>query len=135
MDKLKGSRCTEIALGAAICVFCVLGTAAVALIDPSGRFGALFPGCLFYRLTGLQCAGCGLTRAAHALLRGDLCAAWRFNPMIYPAVPLGAYCLAAYIIRLFTGRDVLPQPKVSPGAFACVCAGIVLFTVLRNIWR
>jgi hypothetical protein len=37
--------------------------------------------CLFRRITGLACPGCGLTRAFVALARGDLAAAIAFHPL------------------------------------------------------
>lgn len=40
--------------------------------------------CLFYELTGLQCPGCGNSRAALALARLDLPAAFCYNPMFLP---------------------------------------------------
>ena len=40
--------------------------------------------CLFYRLTGLKCPGCGNTRAALSLLRLDFSAAFFYNPMFLP---------------------------------------------------
>lgn len=40
--------------------------------------------CLFNRLTGLQCPGCGNTRAALSLLRLDFSAAFGYNPMFLP---------------------------------------------------
>ena len=38
-------------------------------------------GCPFYQLTGLQCPGCGNSRAALALLRLDLPGALQYNPL------------------------------------------------------
>ena len=51
--------------------------------------------CIFNYATGMQCPGCGLTRASMAILRGDIAAAFNFNPLIF-AAPffLGAYLLA-----------------------------------------
>ncbi len=40
-------------------------------------------GCPFFQITGLQCPGCGNSRAAMALLRGDLSVALRYN-MLFP---------------------------------------------------
>lgn len=40
---------------------------------------AFFPVCQFHRLTGLNCPGCGMTRALHALLHGELLTALRDN--------------------------------------------------------
>ena len=54
------------------------------------------PGCWFRRLTGLSCPGCGGTRAAGALLRGDVLAAFRYNMLL----PLGLLVLAAEYVRL-----------------------------------
>ena len=36
--------------------------------------------CFFYRTTGLDCPGCGLTRSFISFGHGDLAASWRFNP-------------------------------------------------------
>ena len=37
--------------------------------------------CPFRLATGLPCPGCGSTRAVAAFCRGDLVAAWQFNPV------------------------------------------------------
>ena len=52
------------------------------------------PGCIFRRLTGLSCPGCGGTRAARALLAGDVWAACRFNLFLIPSVLM---LLAEYV--------------------------------------
>ena len=51
--------------------------------------------CAFNYATGLQCPGCGLTRASMAILRGDIQAAYNFNQLVF-FVPifLGALYLA-----------------------------------------
>lgn len=57
--------------------------AAIAVFYILAQQGIGIP-CLFYRLTGLQCPGCGNSRAALALLRLDLTAAFGYNPMFLP---------------------------------------------------
>lgn len=52
------------------------------------------PGCIFRRLTGLACPGCGGTRAARALLAGDVWAACRFNLFLILSVLM---LLAEYV--------------------------------------
>lgn len=50
-----------------------------------------FPGCMFRALTGFYCAGCGLTRALHALVHGDLPRAFAMNPLavlLLPVLPM-----------------------------------------------
>ena len=39
--------------------------------------------CVFNYATGLQCPGCGLTRASLAILRGDIQAAYNFNQLVF----------------------------------------------------
>lgn len=45
--------------------------------------GVWLPGCLITEFTGYHCLGCGMNRAAIALLQGDAYAAYKLNPLIY----------------------------------------------------
>ena len=44
---------------------------------------SFYPKCLFKLATGLDCPGCGTTRALYQLLHGNVEAAFRFNPMLF----------------------------------------------------
>lgn len=67
----------------------VAGAAIVYVFDPTtARF---YPPCPFRLLTGLLCPGCGGTRALHALLHGDVAAAFAFNPMLFVAMGTAAF--------------------------------------------
>jgi hypothetical protein len=46
------------------------------------------PGCLVTELTGYECLGCGINRAAMALISGDIKGAALFNPLIFIYVPM-----------------------------------------------
>jgi hypothetical protein len=61
----------------------LLGVGVLYLL--AGMFWPALPGipCLIKLQTGWECVGCGLTRGARALLRGDLSAAWAFNPLVF----------------------------------------------------
>ena len=50
--------------------------------------------CPVWKLTGLLCPGCGVTRMCLALLRLDVAAAWRANAALLLG-PAGAALLAA----------------------------------------
>jgi hypothetical protein len=61
------------------------------LISPIAVIGALFVGptvedgptiCPFALCTGMACPGCGMTRAASRLVRGDLGGALSFHPLV-----------------------------------------------------
>lgn len=45
-------------------------------------------GCPVQHFTGIPCPGCGLSRAAAALLRLDWWTAFRYHPMIYALPPV-----------------------------------------------
>ena len=58
--------------------------------DPNAA-GSPFPPCMFHAFTGLYCIGCGLTRALHALVHGDVLRAFAMNPLamlLIPAIPM-----------------------------------------------
>ena len=52
--------------------------------------GSPFPPCMFHAFTGLYCVGCGLTRALHALVHGDVPGAFAMNPLGVLVLPLVA---------------------------------------------
>ena len=71
-----------------------LAMSALFLWDPAA--GGPFPPCPWLALTGLQCPGCGALRGTHALLHGEVAAAWRLNPLWLVVAPvLGAALLLA----------------------------------------
>ena len=50
-------------------------------------------GCPLQHFTGVPCPGCGMSRAAFALLRLDFMAAFRYHPMICVLPPVVLYVL------------------------------------------
>lgn len=73
-----------------------LGTAAALAVpgvlllyrfDPNAA-GSPFLPCLFRTLTGYYCPGCGMTRALHATVHGDLARAWSMNPGVMTGLAL-----------------------------------------------
>lgn len=53
--------------------------------DPGSELFA--PKCPLLMATGLKCPGCGSQRMLHALLHGDIAAAWRYNALLFLFVP------------------------------------------------
>ena len=78
-----------------------LAAAIVAIVYVALHF--LGMGCPIKYLTGVSCAGCGMTRAWLAALAGDWAAAFRFHPLFW-AVPVGA---ALYLLRRRLPRRLL----------------------------
>lgn len=91
----------------------------------------LMPPCLFHKLTGFDCPGCGSQRMVHALLNGDFRAAWGFNPFLISLTP---------VILLYLVLDMFPAkfPRLfkvmySPVTITILLVSIVVWTILRNI--
>ena len=110
---------------------CAAAAAAYVAIDDPGDGGAFLP-CPFRAITGLWCPGCGLTRATHHLLRGDLAQALRFNLFVIVILgALGAVWLAWLLGSI--GRPTGWTRRV--GVPFQVAAGLVLlaFAIVRNL--
>ena len=92
--------------------------------------------CLLKLTTGWDCPLCGATRMGAALLRGDVLAAWHFNPV---ALVGGTALVAWFAGALLYQAGLLERPMPRPrGAIGRVLAGLallvlVVFTVGRNL--
>lgn len=112
---------------------CVLAGAAYAIT------GQGLP-CPFLLATGWLCPFCGSSRMGVALLRGDLAAAWGWNPFV---LVLGAWLAAVWLwtaVQLIRPRSVRwPGARgvvegVPPVFVVLVITGLGLaYMVLRNI--
>jgi hypothetical protein len=98
------------------------------LRGPSG-----FPVCLLHRLTGLDCPGCGMTRAVQSTLHGRIAEAFRFNPLGMLALPLFAVWLVLRIPAWLRG-DAPPERLRIGWRLACGLLALVFcYGILRNI--
>ncbi len=96
--------------------------------DPAA--GAV-PQCIFKRLTGLECPGCGSQRALHAVLNGDFSAAWHYNAILFFLMPVAAlYGFAALDIA---ASRRLRRHIEHPVAIAIIAAAIIIWWFIRNI--
>lgn len=94
--------------------------------------GIMIP-CLFRKITGWKCPGCGITGACMALLKGHFTEAFSYNPFLFIACPVIAYLIvksdAGYIKN---GSYILG--KTDEAISYILIALAVIFTVLRNIF-
>ena len=113
----------------AITLLLVFGFIYYAL-DPSTS-GA-FPQCFFLSLTGYKCPGCGIQRAIHALLHGDVAGAFRYNAFLMVAIPWIALCLFAESRRT---RNPRLYARLNPELFMwLLLAAVLIWWILRNIF-
>lgn len=107
----------------------IAGAVYVFVFEP-GRSG-FFPLCPFRLLTGLQCPGCGTTRALHELLHGHLLAAFMLNPLLLLALPFALYAFVRYSVLALRGRS--PRPNALPAPYIYAIFFVILgFWIFRN---
>jgi hypothetical protein len=112
-----------------------LGLAAVAgflfFFNPASPGNQFFPKCPFRLLTGLQCPGCGSTRAFYQLLHLHPVAAFKLNPLMVLTLPFIVYGFLGFTKSALTGK---PQRRVFIPPFY-LWAWLVLmmfFWIFRN---
>lgn len=94
--------------------------------------------CILHATTGLNCPFCGATRMAAALLRGDLDAAWHFNPVVLVLGPLvgvavGYQLLAWALESLRLVR--IPRLRISPRAYDWLIKGVIALLIVYGVAR
>ena len=101
----------------------------VYFFDPSSHH--FYPVCQFHRLTGLNCPGCGGTRALYALLHGDFSTALRDNALLVAGLAAAAARGGWFALNRLRGRqngELFPPRYLLP---LLVIMGV--FGVLRNL--
>jgi len=125
-------------VGNALCL--LLGVAALAAAvyvvythDPAD--GGYYPVCVFHKLTGLDCPGCGTLRAVHQLLHGHLLAALRLNALSVCMLPVLVVVIARNSLAAWQGTAARwPRPRWVPAGWRWWLVGLIIaFGVLRNV--
>ena len=108
----------------------ILGVGAVVFFFNPSTHG-FYPICLFHKLTGWNCPGCGATRAVYALLHGNFQTALRDNALFVLLTPAAALRGAWLAGKKSLGR---PVGQFFPAKFLwMLLMVVVIFTVLRNL--
>ena len=112
-----------------------LSLAAVAVFlfffNPASPSNQFFPKCPFRLLTGMQCPGCGSTRAFYQLLHLHPIAAFKLNPLMVLTLPFIVYGFLGFTRSALMGR---PQRRVfiPPIYLWAWLALLIFFWVFRN---
>lgn len=125
-----GANRWNVALVSALAAATLLALALLWRFEPQGQI--FFPRCTFHQVTGLLCPGCGGLRATHALLHGELLAAWRLNPLLVASLPVAAWTALALAIERRTGLR-LPTPLAIRRLWVVLLVLIVGFSIGRNL--
>jgi hypothetical protein len=112
-------------------VVLLLGFAVYQLREDGGA--GWMPGCFFRRITGLECPGCGMTRATHAVLHGRFAEAFRLNPVGVVLFPLAMLGLALELFAWVRGKKDFYRLRVGRWGSMFIAAVVVIWWVVRNL--
>ena len=130
-------RCVENLARRRVVANSVLGSVIVVCVAlflyPPAQF-SFYPICPIHRFLGIECPGCGATRALAALLHGQIAEALRLNALIVLLLPVAvAGAIESYRRAMRPGIFRWPQPP-APTLYGTLATAAV-FTVVRNFVR
>jgi|ERR1041385_5159313 len=114
-----------IAIGAASTAVLVI----LFLFDPAHHH--FYPVCALHNLTGLNCPGCGASRAMHQLLHGNVIAALHLNALVVACLPIGAFHAGRAGLRLLRAKP--GRFEIKPVWIWIGGASVLIFAILRNL--
>ena len=102
--------------------FGLLAGITVYFVDPSEH--PLIP-CWLHELTGLECPGCGITRAVHCLLHFEFRQAFKYNAF---------FCLSLILVLIYGIIKIgYKQFEIKTSWLCIYLISLILFTIIRNL--
>ena len=86
--------------------------------------------CLFHKITGLYCPGCGVTRMFLSLFKLDFYQAFRYNQFIFIMLPFGILLFIDKIIK----RENSLYKKIPNYVWYIIIILLIIFGIIRNIF-
>src|SRR6201993_3903996 len=122
-------RTRQLAIAATVWLGLAAGSLLLMFFNPESA--GFFPTCPFRALTGLQCPGCGSTRACYQLLHLHPVAAFKLNPLMVLTMPFIVYGLLGFTRSALTGK---PQRRILiPSIYLWGWLGLLIFFwIFRN---
>lgn len=111
-------------------VFAVIITAGLAYFLVCDKIGFGIP-CMFYKITGFKCPGCGVSRMCISLLKGDIYSAWLYNRGIMLMLPFIAYLIIREVYLYIRYGDCTLKKWESVLAIIIVVI-LLVFCLARN---
>ena len=88
--------------------------------------------CVFHKISGLYCPGCGITHMCIFLMQGDIPRAMESNHMLFVLSPFLVYFFADYILRYIrTGKRGMGYWQTA--ALYCMSAMLLIYCIVRNL--
>jgi hypothetical protein len=97
-------RTRQLAIASAVWLGIASITIFLFFFNPASPANQFFPKCPFRLVTGLQCPGCGSTRACYQLVHLHPLAAFKLNPLMVMTLPFIVYGLLGFTRSAVTGK-------------------------------
>ena len=115
---------------ASIYFTCTLALILLCYFDPASP-NTLYPPSLSREWGGFYCAGCGMFRALHQLLNGNLHAALKLNPLLITSLPYFFYLLLPYQLKYFHQIHLYTIRHKNRHILSIAIISLI-YTILRN---
>ncbi len=92
----------------------------------------LFPPCIFLKITGLRCPGCGGTRMVAFLVKGDIPTALYYNPLLLLMAVVLVALLLWMLLRTFQKNWQPIDLHIRSRLWILLPAVVAVFWVIRN---
>ena len=104
----------------------------VALYRFNPETHVLYPQCMLFKLTGIQCPSCGSQRAFSAILHGEIQDAFAYNPFLLVSMP---YIIIVIYASFFKSCFALKVKNIvlHPLSVNIYIALLVIWFVYRNL--
>ena len=88
--------------------------------------------CIFHKVTGLYCPGCGTTRLLFSLLNGDIKGAYNYNRLVFVMLPFFVFYAIYRIYLYIVDREDKIICRVPNYLIYVLLFIVILFGILRN---
>ena len=95
------------------------------------RFNVGIP-CIFYKITGLKCSGCGITRMLLSIWKLDFRSAYEANQMIFILQPVLYYFIVKNVLAYIRGQQMTYRRWENVLLYILIVLMLGFF-VIRNI--
>lgn len=116
-----------------IVVYCLIGMAGLGVVYLFPGYKIFIPDCLFYKITGIPCPSCGMTRCGESLAHFHLIDAFLYNPLL--TIILAGFSIYSLItIGLFIGKRHYIAWRIQPGQEKFIRWGLLTIILINWVY-
>ena len=89
--------------------------------------------CIFHKITGLHCPGCGITRMLFSLITLDIYQAFRYNPLLFILLPFFMVLIIDVVIKIFKHKSNYLYKRIDNRFWIFLSIVLLVFGIFRNV--